>query len=85
MRTTHDKTAQHAPQAADGTRGRKRVAFLQGDVTRAIKGAKAAGLEPGPVEIWPDGRIVILPRGTAAAEASDPLEKWEANYRARKA
>lgn len=63
----------------------KRVAFLQGDVTRAIKGAKAAGIVPGPVEIWPDGRIVILPVGDQAGKALDPAEKWEAENRARKA
>ena len=63
----------------------KRLPFLQGDVTRAIKGAKAAGIEPGPVEIWPDGRIVILPKGTAKSETPDPLETWEAEYRARQA
>lgn len=62
----------------------KRVAFLQGDVTRAIKGARAAGLDPGRVEIGPDGRIVILLRGTEPAETVDPLDKWEAEYRARK-
>lgn len=62
---------------------RKRVAFLQGDVTRAIKGARAAGIEPGPVEIHPDGKIVILPKGASMPEAADALEKWEAEYRAR--
>ena len=63
----------------------KRVPFLQGDVTRAIKGAMAAGIEPGPVEIWPDGRIVILPKGAQKPDDLDPVDKWEAEYRARKA
>lgn len=63
----------------------KRVTVLQGAITRAIKGAKAAGIEPGPVEIRPDGTIVILPKGTATAEPVDALDKWEAQRRARKA
>lgn len=63
----------------------KRVAFLQGDVTRAIKGAMAAGFEPASVEIGPDGRIVVLSKGAQKSEPLDPLEKWEAEYRARKA
>lgn len=61
----------------------KRVAFLQGDVTRAIKGARAAGLDPGRVEIAPDGRIIILLAGYEKTDAVDPLDKWEAEYRAR--
>lgn len=63
----------------------RRVAFLQGDVTRALKGALAAGLQPGAVHIFPDGRIVVLSRDSKSAEALDPLEKWEAEYRARQA
>ena len=54
----------------------KRVAFLQGDVTRAIKGAKAAGIEPGPVEIWPDGRIVILPKGAPVEVPMASCIRW---------
>jgi hypothetical protein len=64
---------------------RHRRAFLQGDVTRAIKGALAAGIDPGPVEIYPDGRIVIQPNCSARTSASDPFDKWEAQYHARKA
>lgn len=63
----------------------KRVAFLQGDVTRAIKGAMAAGFDPGPVEIHPDGRIVLLCKGVATTKDLDPVEQWEAEHRARKA
>lgn len=64
----------------------KRVAFLQGDVTRAIKGAKAAGIEVASFEVCPvSGRIVILSKGAQKSEPLDPVEKWEAEYRARKA
>ena len=63
---------------------RARVAFLQGDVTRALKGAKAAGIDVASFEICPaTGRILILSKGAERAEALDPLNKWEAEYRAR--
>lgn len=64
----------------------KRVAFLQGDVTRAIKGAKAAGIEVASFEICPaTGRIIVLTKDAQKTERLDPLEQWEAEYRARKA
>lgn len=64
----------------------KRVAFLQGDVTRAIKGARAAGIEVTSFEICPvTGRIVVLSKASHKPEVLDPVEKWEAEYRARKA
>ena len=63
----------------------KRVAFLQGDVTRAIKGAKAAGFEPVSVEIGADGRIVVMSKQASKSEPLDECDKWESNYRARQA
>jgi hypothetical protein len=62
----------------------KRATIRQGDITRAIKGAKAAGLDPGPVQIKPDGTILIFPRGTQLAVEFDELEQWEAQHRANK-
>ncbi|UFS65161.1 hypothetical protein LO749_00910 [Paracoccus denitrificans] len=41
-----------------------RIAFKQTDVTRAIKGALAAGFEPGEFRIAPDGTIQVLRAGT---------------------
>ena len=38
----------------------KHTAFKQIDVTRAAKGALAAGLPVGRVEIDPDGKIVVV-------------------------
>lgn len=64
--------------------GKKRVAFLQGDVTRALKGAKAAGFEAASVEIAPDGRILVLSRHAAKSELDD-ADRWIADYRARQA
>ena len=62
----------------------KRSAFLQTDVTRAIRAVKAARVELGRVEIRPDGRIVILPMVREELNA-ESFEKWEAGYRARQA
>lgn len=59
--------------------------FRQADIARAIKGAQAAGLEVVSFELCPDGRIIVLSKSAANAKALDPLEKWEAAYRARKA
>ena len=44
--------------------GRGPSIFKQGDVTRAIKGARAAGVEVGRVEVdLGDGKIVIVAGG----------------------
>jgi hypothetical protein len=40
--------------------------FRQRDLTRAIKGARAAGIDVARIEIEKDGRIVILPTQSAA-------------------
>lgn len=37
------------------------LAFKQTDVVRAVKAARAAGLEIGRIEIERNGRIVIIP------------------------
>jgi hypothetical protein len=50
--------------------------FRQHDVTKAIKGAAAAGVNIVRIEIAKDGRIVII----AAAEAASPDEgvnEWD--------
>lgn len=44
--------------------------FRQDDVRRAIAGAKAAGFEPGRVEIARDGRIVIMAAHAAHGESN---------------
>jgi hypothetical protein len=60
--------------------------FRQADLSRALKAARAAGMEVGRVEISPDGRIVITPRlTTEQTPAADSLDSWEREYHARKA
>lgn len=39
---------------------RRAVAFRQADVSRAVKGAAAAGLAIARVEVGSDGKIVIV-------------------------
>jgi len=58
---------------------RRTSRFRQQDLTRALKGAKAAGVEVGRVEIEPDGKIVVF-TASDAQEASTPLEKWKRDH-----
>lgn len=56
--------------------GRGPLSFKQADVHRAVKGAKAAGMELGRVEIDPaSGRIVLVAVGKAEEPRND-LDKW---------
>lgn len=52
--------------------------FKQTDVTRAVKGVRAAGVSVGRVEIDRDGRIVIESASTPAAPQSD-FDQWFAD------
>jgi hypothetical protein len=61
---------------------RARTTFKQGDVTKAVKGAIAAGLDIVRVEIDPTGRIVIqLANGGAKEQAApDDLDRELAEF-----
>lgn len=59
--------------------------FTQADVTRAAKGAAAAGLPVSRTEIAPDGRIIIYHDAPMAVENMTPFEKWKADQNARAA
>ncbi len=50
-----------------------RAAFKQADVTRALRGVAAAGLQVAKVVVEPSGQIVIL------TGANDGAEKAERN------
>ena len=58
------------------------LSFRQADVSRALKGAKSAGMDVGRIEIAPGGRMILWPKGDSTIEAEDVLAKWEADYRA---
>ena len=50
--------------------------FRQSDLTRAIKAAKAAGIEVVRIEVDKDGKIAIITgRGGDTAQAND-LDAW---------
>jgi len=58
--------------------------FKQRLLTRALKGAKAAGIEVARIEIDKDGRISILTPLMPASPES-PYEEWKAKNDARQA
>lgn len=64
---------------------RTRTPFRQADISRAVKGATAAGLVVGRVEIDQDGKIVIVPEEGKPKEAATPFEAWKARKNARQA
>lgn len=53
---------------------RGKLSFKQRDVTRAIKGAAAAGVDIGSVQIDRDGKIVIVPASQVSIQ--EPNE-WD--------
>ena len=53
--------------------------FRQGDVTRAVKGAVAAGVEVREVMVDTDGRIRVI-AGKANVALAHHLNEWDAVY-----
>lgn len=49
--------------------------FTQSDITRAIKGARAAGVHEGRIELDRDGKIVIIFGPDANRPA--PANEWD--------
>ncbi len=58
------------------------TSFRQVDVSRAIKGARAAGMMVARVEIDSEGRIVII--AADGNQQQDEFERWEAKHHAGK-
>jgi hypothetical protein len=54
--------------------------FRQIDVTRALKAARAAGIELASVEIGQDGKIVLIKKAEASPQetVSAPYDRWRA-------
>jgi hypothetical protein len=62
---------------------RKACAFKQRDIARAVRGAEAAGVKIGRVEIEPNtGRIAIVPAGVSSndGELDRELAEFEARH-----
>jgi hypothetical protein len=67
-----------------GNKTRRRPAFRQHDLTRALKAAKGAGLVVARVEIDRTGKISIITKGEGEnVHAMSPLEAWKARRDAR--
>ena len=60
--------------------------FRQTDLTRALKGTRAAGIEIDRIEIDKHGKIVVFPRkgaednADAIGEKITDLDKWIADH-----
>jgi hypothetical protein len=57
--------------------------FRQQDVTRAIRAARAAGVDIARVEIARDGRIVMVTAEVQCAAQDDDLDRELAEFEAR--
>jgi|HubBroStandDraft_6_1064221.scaffolds.fasta_scaffold2399177_2 hypothetical protein len=51
--------------------------FRQSDVTKAVKGVVAAGVEVARVEVDRDGRIVVVAGKPALAQAMAGENEWD--------
>jgi hypothetical protein len=59
---------------------RRASTFTQSDIIRAIKAARAAGLDVKRCEIGPDGSIVLS--SESATVPVDPFDAWKEKKRA---
>lgn len=64
---------------------RTRAPFRRADISRAVKGATAGGLNVARVEIDAAGKIVIVFGEVTPKEATTPLDAWKAKKNARAA
>lgn len=65
--------------------GRQAASFTQRDLTRAVKGTVAGGLDVVRVDVQPDGTISIITNRQDAGGKSDlsEFDKWKAKKHAR--
>jgi len=61
---------------------RRPAPFRERDVVKALKGARAAGIEIARIEIDPVGKIVLM-ASADSRELLSPLEKWKQDHGAR--
>jgi len=69
----------------DFCRDRRAFAFRQSDISRAIKGAQAAGISVKRIEIDPAGKIVIMSGGPEENAGQDLYLTWSERKYARAA
>lgn len=55
---------------------RRQVPFKQADVTRAIKGALAAGMKVARAEIDQTGKIIVFSPSEDAIKPANELDRW---------
>ncbi|MBK0022169.1 hypothetical protein D3C80_1329630 [compost metagenome] len=55
---------------------RRQVPFKQADVTRAIKGALAAGMKVARAEIDQTGKIIVFSPSEDAIKPKNELDRW---------
>ena len=61
------------------------VRFRQADISRAVKGVKAAGIPVSQIEIGLDGRIVITSGEPQGSPPRDEYTNWKESRNARAA
>jgi len=59
--------------------------FKQADLTRAVKAARAAGLDVARTEIMPDGTIRLIHQAEVTSVVESPFDEWKAKRDARSA
>lgn len=65
---------------------RSPATFKQADIVRAVKAARACGLDVVATEISRDGKITLVHSGLATpTESSNPYDLWKAKDNARSA
>jgi hypothetical protein len=55
---------------------RRPQTFRQGDVTRAVRATKAAGVKVARVEITKEGKITVVTGEPAPADECNELDNW---------
>jgi len=62
---------------------RGQLRFRQADLVRAVRAAKACGLDVVRTEIGTDGKIVLVHALDVAAAPASPFDEWKAKKDAR--
>jgi hypothetical protein len=51
--------------------------FRESEARRLIKAAHSAGVEIGRLEVSPDGRLAIIPKGAETPAENEPPNEWD--------